>query len=81
MGVYVSSPFLEGSGSRLAGPGQIVPRGYSTGPGQIVTRLFSRTRLNSYKALIGYLTRPKFFMLKFLRNLDLFPLFDDVYCF
>ena len=55
-----------------AGPGQIVPRGYSAGPGQIVPRLFSRTRLNSYNALIGYITGPKFFMLKYLRNFYLF---------
>ena len=59
--------FFFGSGYS-AGPGQIVPRGYSTGPGQIVPRLFSRTRLNSYNALIGYLTGPKMFMLKYLRN-------------
>ena len=44
-----------------AGPGQIVPRGYSTGPGQKDPRLFSRTQLNSYKALTGNLTGPKCF--------------------
>ena len=63
--------FLLGSGYS-AGPNQIVPRGYSTGPGQIVPRLFSWVRLNSYNALIGYLTRPKCFMLKYLRNFYLF---------
>ena len=42
-----------------AEPGQIVPMGYSAGPGQIVPTLFSRTRLNSYNALVGYLTGPK----------------------
>ena len=57
----------EGSGDS-AGPGQIVPRGYSIGPGQIVTRLFSRTRRNSYNALIGYLTGPKIFMPKYLKK-------------
>ena len=55
-----------------ARPGQIVPMGYSTGHGQIVAGLFSRTRLNSYDALICYLTRPKIFMLKYLRNFYLF---------
>ena len=55
-----------------AGPGQIVPRGYSTGPGQLVQRLFSRTQLNSYNALIGYLTGPNCFMLNYLRNFYLF---------
>ena len=61
----------KGSGYS-AGPGQIVPRGYSTGPGQIVPRLFSQTRLNSYNALIGYLTGPTIFMLKYLRYFYLF---------
>ena len=50
----------------------MVPRGYSTGPGQIVPRLFSRTWLNGYNALIGYLTGPKIFTLKYLRNFYLF---------
>ena len=63
-----SSYFKLGSGYS-AGPGQIVLRGYSAGPGQIVHRLFSR---NSYNALIGYLTGPKIFMLKYLRNFYLF---------
>ena len=62
---------LKGSGYS-AGPGQIVYRGYSTGPGQIAPRIFSRVRLNSYNALIGYLTGPECFMLKYLRNFYLF---------
>ena len=63
---------VKGSGYS-AGPSQIVPRGYSTGPGQIVPRLFNRTRLNSYNALICYLTGPKNFMLSCCSVLNSIP--------